>query len=290
MTEMSGGLMRRAAYASVGVAFFLVLLKAGAAFVTDSVALLASLADSGLDFLTSSLTLYAISHSLQPADREHRFGHGKAEPLAGLAQSAFIAASASLIAFEGIRRLFQPVPVENETVGIVVMLISIAATFGLVAYQRHVVRATGSVAIAGDHMHYLSDLLANAGVILGILLAAFGFPIADPLIALIIAGTLVAGAWGVFRPSLDQLMDRELPDEDRERIKSIVRSNLAVRDMHDLKTRKSGLATFIQLHIELDPTISLAAAHGVSEEVEQAIRADFPGAEVIIHQDPVGAT
>jgi len=282
--------MRRAAYASVGVALFLILLKTGAAIVTSSVAVLASLADSGLDFLTSSLTLYAIGQSLMPADREHRFGHGKAEPLAGLAQSGFIAASASLIAFEGIRRIFEPVPVKNESVGVAVMLVSIVATAGLVIYQRHVVRATGSVAVAGDRMHYLSDLLSNAGVILGILLAAFGFPQADPIIALIIAGMLVTGAWGVFRPSLDQLMDRELPDDDRERIKVIVRSHKAVRDMHDLKTRKSGLSTFIQLHIELDPEISLVAAHSVSDEVEQAILAGFPGAEIIIHQDPVGAT
>jgi ferrous-iron efflux pump FieF len=286
----SGQMMRRAAYASVGVAFFLVLLKIVAWFVTGSVAMLASLADSGLDFLTSSINLYAIAQSLTPADREHRFGHGKAEPLAGLAQSAFIAGSATFLVFEAVSRLLHPQPVENSVVGVGVMLISIAGTAGLVIYQRRVVRLTGSVAVAADRLHYLSDLLANVGVIAGVVLGSIGFAIADPVIALLVAGMLVGSAWAVFRQSLDQLMDRELPDEDRERIKTIVRSNIAVRDMHELKTRKSGLSTFIQLHIELDPSISLAAAHGVSDQVEQAIKASFPGAEVIIHQDPLGAT
>jgi ferrous-iron efflux pump FieF len=281
--------MRRAAFAAVAVSAVLVILKASAYIVTGSVAMMASLADSALDLFASSINLFAIREALTPADREHRFGHGKAEPLAGLAQGAFIAGSATFLTVESIGRIVSPRIVNHARVGLAVMIFSIAAVLCLVLYQRLAVRKTGSIAIRADRLHYLGDLLTNIGVAVGILLSArFGILIADPVVGLGVAAVLAASAWSVFRQSYDQLMDRELPDEDRDRIKAIVRKHTDVRNLHDLRTRAAGISRFIQLHIELDPAISLTRAHEVSDEVEQELLAAFPDAQVIIHQDPAG--
>jgi ferrous-iron efflux pump FieF len=282
-------LMRRAALAAVAVSAVLVLLKAAAYVVTSSVAVMASLADSALDLFASSINLFAIREALTPADREHRFGHGKAEPLAGLAQSAFIAGSATFLVIESIDRFVSPRAVDHAIVGLAVMGFSIAAVLALVLYQRLAVKRTGSIAIRADRMHYLGDLLTNIGVALGILLSArFGILAADPLVGIGVAAVLTASAWNVFRQSYDQLMDRELPDDERERIKAIVRGHREVRNLHDLRTRAAGICRFIQLHIELDPTINLTRAHEVSDEVEHELLTAFPDAQVIIHQDPAG--
>jgi ferrous-iron efflux pump FieF len=284
-----GVLMRRVALAAVITATFLVALKAIAFILTDSMAMMASLADSSLDVFASFVNLLAIRHALTPADREHRFGHGKAEPLAGLAQSAFIAGSSAFLVIESITRMITPRPIEHGTAGLVVMGISIAATVVLVTAQQIVVKRTGSIAIGADRMHYVSDILVNVGVVIGIVLATnFGILIADPIVGLLVAAVLAVGVWRVFTQSYDQLMDRELPDADRERIKRIVVQNPAVRDMHDLRTRAAGVRAFIQVHIELDPALSLMAAHAVADEVEAALNEAFPNAEVIIHQDPEG--
>ena len=281
--------MRGAAYAAVAVSAVLVVLKAIAYFLTGSVAMMASLADSALDLFASSINLFAIREALTPADREHRFGHGKAEPLAGLAQGAFIAGSATFLVVESIGRIVSPRAVERAPVGLAVMVVSIAAVLGLVLYQRLAVARTGSIAIRADRMHYLGDLLTNIGVALGIVLSArFGILMADPVVGLGVAAVLAASAWHVFRQSYDQLMDRELPDSEREHIKAIVRNHKDVRNLHDLRTRAAGICKFIQLHIELDPAISLTRAHEVSDEVENELMAAFPDAQVIIHQDPAG--
>ncbi|HEY4113662.1 MAG TPA: cation diffusion facilitator family transporter [Rhizomicrobium sp.] len=284
-----GTLMRRAAFASLGTSIGLVILKAGAYFLTGSVAMLASLADSALDLFSSTLNLVAIRSTLTPADEEHRFGHGKAEPLAGLAQGAFIAGSATFLIVQAVNRFIAPQEIGHETAGLIVMGISIAATLALVTYQRSVVRRTGSVAISADGKHYASDLVTNIGVVLAIALTKwFGWKLADPTIALAIAAILIWSAWSVFVQSYDQLMDRELPDADRDRIKQIVLTNPAVLSLHDLRTRAAGVHTFVQLHIELDPKINLLRAHEVSDEVEKSLCAEFPNCQVIIHQDPAG--
>ena len=281
--------MRGAALAAVAVSAVLVAMKAGAYIVTGSVAMLASLADSSLDLFASSLNLFAIREALTPADREHRFGHGKAEPLAGLAQGAFIAGSATFLVVESAGRIVSPRVVDHAPVGLAVMAVSITAVLGLVLYQRLAVARTGSIAIRADRLHYLGDLLTNIGVALGIVLSArFGILLADPIVGLGVAGVLAFSAWSVFRQSYDQLMDRELPDEERERIKELVRRHPEVRNLHDLRTRAAGIWKFIQLHIELDPAISLTRAHEVSDEVEGELLAAFPDAQVIIHQDPAG--
>jgi ferrous-iron efflux pump FieF len=281
--------MRGAALAAVAVSAVLVGLKAAAYIITGSVAMMASLADSALDLFASSINLFAIREALTPADREHRFGHGKAEPLAGLAQGAFIAGSATFLVVESIGRVVSPRAVDHALVGLAVMVVSIAAVFGLVLYQRLAVARTGSIAIRADRMHYLGDLVTNIGVALGLVLSArFHILIADPIVGLAVAAVLAASAWSVFRQSYDQLMDRELPDNERERIKKIVRGHNEVRNLHDLRTRAAGISKFIQLHIELDPAISLTRAHEVSDEVENELLAAFPDAQVIIHQDPAG--
>jgi ferrous-iron efflux pump FieF len=285
----TGQLMRRAAIASVAVSVLLVVLKAGAYFASNSVAMLASLADSALDLFTSSLNLFAIHQALMPADAEHRFGHGKAEPLAGLAQTAFIIASALFLVIEGVTRILNPEPLDHSGAALAVMAVSIALAIALILYQRRVVARTGSLAVHADQTHYIGDLVTNIGVVLAIVLTALmGFALADPLIAILVAGGMVYTAWGVGRTSLDQLMDHELPDDARRDIRAIVGGHPEVLNLHDLRTRAAGLTTFIQLHIELDPRMTLSDAHAVSDAVERDLCAAFPGAEVIIHQDPAG--
>ena len=281
--------MRLAAVVSTCVALALICGKAIAWWQTGSVSLLSSLLDSSLDLLASLVTLLSVRHALTPADREHRFGHGKAEALAGLVQSGFIGASAIWLLIAAGDRLLSPRPVQAEMLGIGVMLGSIALTLGLVLFQRHVIRQTGSLAIGADHLHYKSDLLTNAGVILALVLASrFDLPIADPIIATLIALVILKSAADIGVTAYNVLMDRELPDEARERIKAIVRSHGRVHDVHDLRTRTSGVTTFIQLHMELEPEMPLREAHEIADDVESAIRAEFPGAEIIIHQDPEG--
>jgi ferrous-iron efflux pump FieF len=281
--------MRRAAKASVSVSLILVAIKIFAYFASHSVAMLASLADSALDLFTAGLNLFAIHEALAPADKEHRFGHGKAEPLAGLAQGAFITASAMFLVIQAVQRLINPQPIDHGLEALLVMLISIVMAIGLILYERTVIKRTGSLAVSADQTHYLGDLVTNIGVVIAILLATVvGWQAADPIIALLVAAVLVGSAWLVFRKCLDQLMDHELSDAERERIISIVRAHPQVRNLHDLKTRAAGLYTFIQVHIELDPDMKLAEAHAVSDEVEHALCAAFGKAEVIIHQDPAG--
>ena len=287
--ERAAGLMRRAAIASVGVSMFLVAIKAFAYFASHSVAMLASLADSALDLFTASLNLLAIRQSLTPADAEHRFGHGKAEPLAGLAQGAFIAASAMFLVIQAINRILAPEPLDHSVEALVVMCIAIFCAILLILYERRVVARTGSLAVAADQTHYLGDLATNIGVVLALVLTAYlGWTLADPLIAIAVACVMVFAAFRVGRQSFNQLMDRELPDEERARIRRIAEAHDAVRNVHDLKTRAAGLSTFIQLHLALDPEMRLKDTHQISDAVEKAIQNAYPGAEVIIHQDPAG--
>lgn len=281
--------MRRAAIASVSVSIFLVTIKTFAYFVSHSVAILASLADSALDLFTATINLLAIRQALAPADAEHRFGHGKAEPLAGLAQGAFITASALFLVIQAVNRIIAPSSIDHSVEALSVMCVAIFCAICLILYERHVIGQTGSVAVTADQTHYIGDLVTNIGVVLALVLSSyFGWILADPLIAIIVALLMVAGAWTVARKSLDQLMDSELPDEERARIRKIVSGHSAVTNLHDLKTRTAGLSTFIQVHLEMDPAMPLAQAHAISDEVERDLVAAFPGAQVIIHQDPAG--
>lgn len=278
-----------ATYAAVGVAATLIVLKFGAWIATESLSLLSTLIDSFLDIGASLINLFAVRHALQPADREHRFGHGKAEPLAGLGQAAFISGSALFILFEAGDRMLHPHEVVNTGAGLAVMGVSIALTTALVLFQRYVVGKTGSVAIEADSIHYRMDILVNFGVIASLLLVSqLGWAFIDPIIAAAIALYIFHGAWEVGSRSLNLLMDQELPEDDRERITAIALAEPGVLGVHDMRTRSSGLNVFIQFHLDLDGSMTLAAAHEISEAVMYKIEAAFPNAEVLIHEDPAG--
>ncbi len=282
-------LMRLATFASVTVATLLIIAKLVAALMTGSVSMLSSLVDSLLDAFTSVVNLFAVRHALQPADKEHRFGHGKAEPLAGLVQAAFIAGSGVFIVFEAVQRLFQEHVIDNSDIGIGVMVVSIVVTLGLVLFQNMVVRLTQSTAISADALHYRMDLLINIGVIVALVGSSeFGIGWLDSAVAISIAVYIGISSWTVARRSLDLLMDREFPEAERQRLTDIVMSHPEAHGMHDLRTRSSGIQPFIQFHLQLDPHLSLVRAHELSDEVEAMIMAEFKGAEVIIHQDPEG--
>jgi len=281
--------MRLATYSSVSVAAASIDVKLAAWAPPDSVAMLSTLVDSLLDALASLFNLYAVNRALQPPDREHRFGHGKAEPLAALAQTAFISGSAIFLVIEAGHRIYQPRSVDNVELGVGVMIFSIVATFMLTRFQAYVIRRTGSLAIQADSLHYVGDLLANGVVVAALVLVSwFGWLLADPLFALGIAAYILYIAWQIARRALDMLMDRELSDEERDRIRQMALAHPEVLDLHDLRTRAAGRQLFIQLHLELDGTMNLYRAHRVADAVEAEIRGAYPEAEVMIHQDPHG--
>lgn len=282
-------LMRAATYAAIAVAAVLVGVKSWAYFVTGSVALLSSLADSALDLLASTLNLMAIRVALMPADSDHRFGHGKAEPLSGLGQAAFIAGSAVLVMIEAATRFGSQTTVENSQFGITVIVFAIVVTLVLVQFQKYVVRKTGSVAVGADSLHYTGDLLMNVSVIAALILSVnFELSWADPVFGIGISVFLIYNASKIAIQSVNLLMDRELPDEDRQNIRAIASKHPKVLDVHELRTRSAGLHQFIQMHVVLERDISLVEAHRISDDVEEAVRAVFPEADIIIHQDPDG--
>ncbi|MET4806528.1 cation diffusion facilitator family transporter [Limibacillus sp. MBR-115] len=282
-------LMRRATYASVSVAGILIVVKLAAWLLTGSVAMLSTLIDSLLDAFASLVNLFAVRQALTPPDREHRFGHGKAEPLAALAQAAFITGSAIFLLVEAGKRLYAPQPVASSDIGIGVMVFSIVLTLILVRYQRFVVRRTDSLAISADSLHYAGDVLVNIAVIVALVIVSqFDLLWVDPVFALGIAAYIVWNAWQIARGAMDMLMDRELEPEERQIIKDIVMAHPDVLSLHELKTRAAGPQKFIQLHIEMSGAMSLWRAHVVSDTVEAELQAAFPDAEILIHQDPFG--
>lgn len=282
-------LTRRAAILSVTVAITLALLKVFAAVQTGSVAVLGSLADSALDIAASLVTLFGVHIAAQPADEDHRFGHGKAEAMAAMFQVLVIAVSASLILIQAARRILAGGETTNPEYGIAVSAIAMVATLGLVAYQRRIVERTGSVAIRTDSIHYSSDLLLNGAVMLALLLdGVLGVRGADPFFGIAIALWLALGAWRGAGQAINQLMDREWPDEKRRRVVEVAKRHPQFRGIHDLRTRTSGMHDFVQFHLEVDPMLTVKDAHDVVEDVERALAAAFPGADVLIHLDPEG--
>lgn len=281
--------MKRAAAASVSVATLLLATKLAAWLVTGSVAILSSLIDSLLDVAASAINLVAVRHALVPADAEHRFGHGKAEAIAGLMQATIVAASALFLVYQAVQRLIVPQNLQHTGIGIAVMLGAIVLTAALIFYQSRVVRRTGSLAIAADSVHFRSDLLTNLGVIAALVLSTmFDLPRADAIIALMIAAYVGLSAWKIWLRSIDNIMDRELPDDERGRIRDIVLAHPEAMGIHDLRTRSSGSNSFIQFHVEVATSCSLVEAHRISDEIEDAVSTAFPDAEVIIHADPYG--
>ncbi|TKD52349.1 cation diffusion facilitator family transporter [Sphingomonas baiyangensis] len=280
----------RAALASVATALLLLALKGYAAWQTSSVALLGSLADSGLDLLASLVTLYGVRLAATPADHDHRFGHGKAEALAALFQVALISASALAIGWRGVSALADPQPVEAAGIGIAVSAAAIAATMLLVAYQRRVIAATGSVAVKADSVHYQGDILLNLAVIAALLLDRYaGVLGADAVFGLAIAAWL---GWGAFKASaqaIDELMDKEWPETERQDYLAVAAgAHPELRGIHDFRTRRAGNRSFAQFHMVVAREMSVAEAHDVVEAVESELHTRFPRVEVLIHLDPEG--
>ncbi|MDO9043244.1 MAG: cation diffusion facilitator family transporter [Desulfocapsaceae bacterium] len=281
-------LLKRATYASVATAVLLVGVKFAAWLATGSLSILASLIDSLMDVMASFINLMAIRYSLNPADDDHSFGHGKAEALAGLGQASFITGSALILFMHGIERLKTPVPVQSLGLGVGIMLFSILATLILIAFQKYVVQQTKSTAIKADSLHYATDLLTNVCTIIALLLTRFSWgQIMDPIFSMIIALIIFRSAWQIGCEAVQLLMDQQLPREQRETIQQIVLGHQHVLSMHDLRTRQSGQIAIIQLHLDLNATLPLAQAHNIGKEVERLIKESFPGADITIHQDPV---
>ena len=285
-TDNAGDLMRWASRAAIAVASFLLVAKAYAWWSSGSIAMQGSFADSALDLAASLVTFVAVKTALEPADDTHRFGHGKAEALAGLFQAAIMSGSAMYLLLEAISRLWQPSAVAASELVIAVSSLAIVMTLFLVMFQSYVVKRTGSLAIAGDHLHYKGDLLLNVGVIVAAYASASGYMYADGIFGALISFYILWGAWSIAVPAVDMLMDKELSDDDREIIVNLALGNSLVMGIHDLKTRTSGRATFIQMHLEVSGKITVQEGHTISDEVEATVGEQFPAAEILIHIDP----
>jgi ferrous-iron efflux pump FieF len=280
---------RRVTLYSVATAAILVAIKIAAWLVSGSLALLASTADSGLDLLASLTTFYAVRFAVTPPDAEHRYGHGKAEGFASLVQAGLVFASAALIGQQAIGDLIAPKPIQSSGWALAVMGVSIVMTGLLIAAQGRVLKQTSSVAVSGDRAHYAADLASNVIALIGIAAVAWlGIARLDAIAALAIAALLLWGAVGVFREASGQLMDHELPDEIRARIVDLMTEDRRVTDVHQLRTRAAGPYVHIQMHIDLDPELTLEAAHQVIVAAEKRVLDAFPSADIIIHADPRG--
>ena len=287
--DTRAALTRSAAFASISVALLLVSLKLWASWRTGSTAMLGSLADSSLDLVASLVTLFGVWFASQPADREHRFGHGKAEALAAMVQVMLIAISATAIAIQAVQRLIDPQPTAGAAEGIGVSLVAILATFALLGWQRHVIARTQSVAICADNVHYQADLLLNLAVIAALVLDQFAdLPLADPLFGLAIAGWLLLGAWDAASEAVNQLLDREWPDDKRQAFVEAAAEHPELSNLHDLRTRSSGTHDFVQFHVDLPGNMTVQRAHDIIDRVEADLCRRFPAMELLIHIDPAG--
>lgn len=282
-------LTARITWLSVGVGGTLMVLKAAAWWVSGSVALLASAGDSALDFVAALVTFWAVRVAVLPADAEHRYGHGKAEAFASLLQAGLVFASAALIGQQAVDRLLNPQPVSQEQLGIAVMGISMLLTLALVRAQAQVIARTSSVAIKGDRAHYLADLVSNAAAIVGLGLARWsGDPRWDAVAGLLVALWLVKGAVEVLRAAANELLDREVGDDERNVLLQLALDDPQVMGVHQFRSRRAGPTLHVQMHMELEPAQSLAEAHEIVEGAERRILTAFPGTDLVIHADPFG--
>lgn len=280
-------LVKLASWASLLAASLLIVSKLYAWMITGSASLMAALTDSLLDVVASGMNFFVIRFALEPADDEHRFGHGKAESLAGLGQAAFISGSSLLLVFHAISRIYQPVPVQHPEIGMWVSVFSIAVTLVLVMFQQWVVKQTQSIAIKADSLHYKGDLLLNAAVLCAIWLAARGVAHVDAIFAILIAIFLLYNAWSIALESGRSLMDTELSAEEQQSIIALIIAHPGVRGVHQLRTRQAGPTKFIQMHLAMDDHLTLFQAHAISDEVQQMIIDAYGNVDVIIHADPV---
>jgi cation diffusion facilitator family transporter len=287
--EETARLTRRVTTLSVATSLVLTVLKAAVWIAGGSVAILASLADSGLDLIAAFGTFAAVRYAAAPPDAEHRFGHGKAEAFASLVQAGLVFASAALIAQEAIRHFVEPRHLEHQSWGVAVMAASTLLTVLLVLAQTQVLKRTRSVAVSGDRAHYVADVVSNVVALVAIAASAlFGIAGFDAVGGILVAGVLLWGAIGVFRQAADELMDRELPDDARARIVTLMTEDARLTGVHQLRTRAAGPTVHIQMHADLDPELSLESAHEVVVAAERRVLGAFPNADIIIHADPRG--
>ena len=272
--------MRRATYASVAIASVLIVIKLVGWVMTGSLSILASLIDSALDAIVSVINLLAVRYSLTPPDPEHRFGHGKAEPLVGLLQVGFMVVHA-------LERLRFTVEVTHADIGIAIMLVATVLTAVLVLYQRHVVRVTQSTVIATDSLHYLTDLLTNLSVLAALALSFYGWSNVDAIVAMFIAAFIFFSAIAIGVKSFQQLMDHEIPADEKAKLLALLNTKPEILGIHDLRTRESGQNRFIQMHLDLDENLSLLEAHQIVDMIEEEVSQLIRGADVIVHPDPV---
>ncbi len=273
--------------ASVCTAFTLIALKTWAWLASDSISILASLIDSSMDSLASLVSFLSIRVALKPPDKAHRFGHGKAESLAALAQAAFIAGSAVFLLLQSVERIIEPKMMQHTELGLWVMAASVVLTLALVSLQRWAMRRVASQALAADSLHYVSDLLSNVTIIVALILTRFGFMQADAYFGLFLVLWILKNVWDIAKSALNDLMDRELPEEERKHIIDLISNTSGVLGYHDLKTRSSGGCYFIQFHVEVFSQLTFEQAHEITDKLEQKLKKHFENAEVIIHTDPI---
>ena len=286
MNKEYNKLVQRAALLAVITAILLVIIKGFAWWKTGSVSMLAAITDSLLDLFASGTSMIILRFALMPADDDHSFGHGKAESLASLAQSAFIAGSALFLLLNGIERLSSPRPLHDEALGLVVTVVVIIFTLLLTGFQSYVIKKTDSPAIKADRLHYQTDLYMNITILISLALTAWGFLYADSLFAIAIALYILYSAAVMFYEAVQLLLDRSLPEEEVDKIKSLANNLPGSLGFHDLRTRRSGGTRFIQLHLEFPQHLPLNEVHDISDVLEEELKKEFPGADVIIHQDP----
>jgi len=283
----SFNLIKIATFASLLVALVLIGLKLFAYMLSDSLSILSTLIDSMLDGIASLINFYAVRHALKPASPLYRFGHGKAEAIAALGQSMFIAGSSFFLLFSATHRFYDVAPLEDTRIAIGIMVFSVFLTLILVSFQRFVIQKTRSLAISADSLHYVSDILINCSVIVALLLGSwFEMSLIDPIFAIFIAFYIIYCSFRMVKEALVVLMDRELSEENRNKIIKTVLNHPHVLGFHDLRTRSSGSHAFIQLHLELDDSLPLIESHRIADEVENDLLKEFPTADVLIHQDP----
>lgn len=287
-TLINNKLMRAASVASISTAAGLIILKLVTFFLTGSMAILSSLFDSIQDSMTSLVNLIAIRHATEPADKEHRFGHGKAQALGSLIQGVIIAAASLFLLKESCTRLFNPVPITDINLGIIITIIAIVATLILLRFQRYVIGKTNSLSIKADMAHYTGDIMMNVGVIISMGLAYYlDWLFVDSLFGILVAFYLLYVVYGILKESITMLMDTEMPTTIRHEIKKLALSYTEVKSIHSLKTRQSGDDIFIQFCIHLDQNLTLKQAHDITDKIEQKIQKQMPGSHVIIHPEPL---
>ncbi|QJC36364.1 cation diffusion facilitator family transporter [Enterobacteriaceae endosymbiont of Donacia simplex] len=279
-------LIKKATNLAILLSLTLLTLKLLAWWQTKSISMLAACVDSLVDITSSSINLLIIYYSLQPADVEHTFGHGKAEALSALTQSIFICITAIFLFLNSLKYISHPTKIYYPVIGILVIIISFFLTLILVLFQKKVIAKTNSQATHADMMHYESDILINSAILLALILNYFNIKQADSLIALIISIFIFYNAFKVGYKAIQSLLDRSLPENEKKIIIDLITSWPKVKGAHQLKTRQSGPTRFIQLHLVLEDNLPLLESHSIAKKIENALNKKFPYSDIIIHQDP----